>query len=87
MSGTPHPRDYDIRIWYSAEKGDECYIAQVVESSQREAVRDRRSPKGELLGGSESIEPAGSGARWTSEARRKPRRGNVESMVRHYGAR
>jgi predicted RNase H-like HicB family nuclease len=24
-------RDYEIRIWYSAEKGDECFIAQVVE--------------------------------------------------------
>jgi len=28
----PHNlRDYEIRIWYSAEKGDDCYIAQVVE--------------------------------------------------------
>jgi predicted RNase H-like HicB family nuclease len=27
----PGPRDYEIRIWYSAEKGDECFIAQVVE--------------------------------------------------------
>lgn len=25
------PRDYEIRIWYSADKGDECFIAQVVE--------------------------------------------------------
>jgi predicted RNase H-like HicB family nuclease len=25
------PRDYEIRIWYSAVKGDECFIAQVVE--------------------------------------------------------
>jgi len=24
-------RDYEIRIWYSAEKGDDCYVAQVVE--------------------------------------------------------
>jgi predicted RNase H-like HicB family nuclease len=24
-------RDYEIRIWFSAEKGDECFIAQVVE--------------------------------------------------------
>jgi len=24
-------RDYEIRIWYSAGKGDECYVAQVVE--------------------------------------------------------
>jgi predicted RNase H-like HicB family nuclease len=24
-------RDYETRIWYSAVKGDECYIAQVVE--------------------------------------------------------
>ena len=27
----PHPRDYETRIWYSAEKSDECFIAQVVE--------------------------------------------------------
>ena len=27
----PDPRDYEIRIWYSAEKGDECFIAQVIE--------------------------------------------------------
>ena len=27
----PDSRDYEIRIWYSAEKGDECFIAQVVE--------------------------------------------------------
>ncbi|MEO5754113.1 MAG: type II toxin-antitoxin system HicB family antitoxin [Chthoniobacterales bacterium] len=27
----PDPRDYEIRIWYSAVKGDDCFIAQVVE--------------------------------------------------------
>jgi predicted RNase H-like HicB family nuclease len=27
----PNPGDYEIRIWYSAEKGDECFVAQVVE--------------------------------------------------------
>jgi predicted RNase H-like HicB family nuclease len=27
----PNPRDYEIRIRYSAEKGDECFIAQVLE--------------------------------------------------------
>lgn len=27
----PNPRAYEIRIWYSATKGDECFIAQVVE--------------------------------------------------------
>lgn len=27
----PDPRDYEIRIWFSAEKGDECFVAQVVE--------------------------------------------------------
>lgn len=26
----PDSRNYEIRIWYSAEKGDECFIAQVV---------------------------------------------------------
>jgi predicted RNase H-like HicB family nuclease len=30
-SFTRRRRDYEIRIWYSAEKGDECFIAQVVE--------------------------------------------------------
>ena len=25
------PRDYEIRIWYSSEPGDECFVAQVVE--------------------------------------------------------
>lgn len=25
------PRDYEIRIWYSAVEGDDCFIAQVVE--------------------------------------------------------
>jgi predicted RNase H-like HicB family nuclease len=25
------PRDYEIRIWYSPVKGDECFVAQVVE--------------------------------------------------------
>jgi predicted RNase H-like HicB family nuclease len=24
------PRDYEIRIWYSADKGDECFIAEIV---------------------------------------------------------
>ena len=40
-------RDYEIRIWYSAEKGDECFVAQVVEwpgimahgETREEAVR------------------------------------------------
>ena len=27
----PDPREYETRIWYSAEKGDECFVAQVVE--------------------------------------------------------
>jgi predicted RNase H-like HicB family nuclease len=43
----PDPRDYEIRIWYSAAKGDECFIAQVVEwpvimahgNTREEAVR------------------------------------------------
>ena len=42
----PDARDYDIRSWYSAEKGDECFVAQVVESSQREAVRDGQAKRG-----------------------------------------
>ena len=43
----PDPRDYEIRIWFSAEKGDECFVAQVVEwpsimahgNTREEAVR------------------------------------------------
>jgi hypothetical protein len=38
--------EIQIRIWYSAEKGDECFVAQVVESSQREAVRDGQAKRG-----------------------------------------
>ncbi len=30
-SHSPDPRDYEIRIWYSATPGDDCFIAQVVE--------------------------------------------------------
>jgi predicted RNase H-like HicB family nuclease len=25
------PREYEIRIWYSATEGDDCFVAQVVE--------------------------------------------------------
>ena len=42
----PGARDYEIRIRYSAEKGDECFIAEVVESSQRESVRDGQAKRG-----------------------------------------
>ena len=30
-TASPDPRHYEIRIRYSAEKGDECFIAQVVD--------------------------------------------------------
>jgi len=47
MAMQPAPRDYEIRIWFSAEKGDECFVAQVIEwpsimahgSTRGEAVR------------------------------------------------
>ena len=26
-----HSRDYEIRIWHSAEEGDDCFVAQVAE--------------------------------------------------------
>jgi predicted RNase H-like HicB family nuclease len=46
----PHPRDYEIRIWYSAMKGDECFVAQIVEwpgimahgNTREEAAREIR---------------------------------------------
>jgi predicted RNase H-like HicB family nuclease len=25
----PTAKDYEVRIWYSSEKGDDCYVAQV----------------------------------------------------------
>ena len=36
------PRDYEIRIWYSAAKGDDCFIAQVVDWSGIMAHGDTR---------------------------------------------
>ena len=33
-------RDYEIRIWYSADIGDQCYIAEVVEWPTITAVGD-----------------------------------------------
>jgi hypothetical protein len=42
----PDPRDYEIRIWYSAEKGDECFIAQVVEWSDWGERHGRLSREG-----------------------------------------
>ena len=27
----PSRQDYEVRIWYSPERGDECYVAQVLE--------------------------------------------------------
>ena len=26
----PDPNDYEVRIWYSPELGDECFVAQVL---------------------------------------------------------
>ena len=51
------PRDYETRIWYSAEKGDECYVAQVVEwpsimahgDSREEAAREIHAALGAVL--------------------------------------
>lgn len=37
-----NPRDYETRIWYSAEPGDECFVAQVVEWPSITAVGDTR---------------------------------------------
>ena len=35
-------RDYEIRIWYSPESGDECYVAQVVQWPTITAFGDTR---------------------------------------------
>ena len=48
MNTMHQPRDYEIRIWYSADPGDQCYIAQVAEwptitacgESREEALRE-----------------------------------------------
>src|SRR5204863_9915960 len=63
----PDPRDYEIRIWYSAEKGDECFIAQVVEwpgimahgETREEAARQiQLALEGALqVGGEQGIKP------------------------------
>ena len=45
----PDPRDYEIRIWYSAEKGDECFIAQVVEWPGIMAHGDTREDAARLI--------------------------------------
>ena len=26
----PNPNDYEVRIWYSPDPGDECFVAQVL---------------------------------------------------------
>jgi len=31
MKTVIHARDYEIRIWHSAAKGDDCFVAQVTE--------------------------------------------------------
>ena len=36
------PREYEIRIWYSAVPGDDCFIAQVVEWPSLMAHGDTR---------------------------------------------
>ena len=38
----PMARDYEIRIWYSPEVGDKCYVAQVVEWPSITAFGDTR---------------------------------------------
>jgi len=38
----PTARDYEIRIWYSPEAGDECYVAQVVQWPSITAFGDTR---------------------------------------------
>lgn len=64
----PDPRDYEMRIWYSADKGDECFIAQVVEwpgimahgHTREEAAREiQLALKGVLVAAAEQgIKPA-----------------------------
>jgi predicted RNase H-like HicB family nuclease len=37
-----NPRDYEVRIWYSPEEGNECYIAQVADWPTITAVGESR---------------------------------------------
>ncbi len=47
----PTAQDYEVRIWYSPEPGDECYVAQVTEmpgivahgETREEAAREIQS--------------------------------------------
>jgi len=70
----PDPRDYEIRIWYSAEKGDECFIAQVVEWPGIMAHGDTREEAARAKFSSLSKAP------WKS-------RPNAESSRRHLHSR
>jgi predicted RNase H-like HicB family nuclease len=35
-------RDYEVRIWYSDAKGDECFIAEAIDWATISAVGDTR---------------------------------------------
>lgn len=37
-----NPNDYEIRIWYSHDPGDDCFVAQVAEWPTITAVGDTR---------------------------------------------
>jgi len=78
MKESLDPRDYEIRIWYSAEKGDECFIAQVVEwpgimahgatreDSSRRSLAHRRKPHAKFSSRSKAL--------WKSQPRKASNR-------------
>jgi hypothetical protein len=86
MTGTlqADARDYEIRIWYSAEKGDDCFVAQVVESSQREWSRWESSDMdGQTREGETSGEKANQAMRDGQEKRGARREWSRVGTVRH----
>ena len=56
------PRDYEIRIWYSAVPGDDCFIAQVVEWPGIMAHGDTREEAAREI----QVALDGALARWTA---------------------
>jgi predicted RNase H-like HicB family nuclease len=49
MKTMHEPKDYEVRIWYSSDPGDRCYVAQVVEWPSIMAHGDTREDAGRQI--------------------------------------
>jgi len=43
------PKDYEVRIWYSSDPADRCYVAQVIEWPSIMAHGDSREDAGRQI--------------------------------------